>query len=177
MLTMDTPIALFIFNRPDTTQKVFSAIRDSKPTKLLIVADGPRPERPEEEEICTATRAIVNQVDWPCEVLTNFADHNLGCKARISSGLNWVFETVEEAIILEDDCVPSLSFFPFCEQLLEQYRHDSRIMSISGSNFQFGKNKTSYSYHFSHFFHGWGWASWQRAWEHCDLNLGLWPKI
>ncbi len=174
---MKTPVALIIFNRPDTTAKVFEAIRQAKPPQLLVVADGARSDRPEEAEKCLAARAIIESVDWECEVLTNYSDVNLGCKQRVSSGLDWVFANVEEAIILEDDCLPDPSFFPFCEELLNYYRHDQRIMVISGDNFQFGNKRTNDSYYFSRYNHCWGWASWRRAWQHYDVEMKLWPKI
>jgi hypothetical protein len=174
---LTTPVAFLIFNRPDTTARVFEAIRQAKPPKLLVVADGPRPDRPDDVEKCKAARAIIDGVDWDCEVLTNYSDVNLGCKSRVSSGLNWVFDTVEEAIILEDDCLPHPSFFQFCEELLEYYRHDQRIMVISGDNFQFGRKRTEYSYYFSRYNHIWGWASWRRAWQYYDLKMKLWQEI
>ena len=135
---MKTPVAFLIFNRPDTTAKVFEAIRQAKPPKLLVVADGPRSDNPSEAEKCQAAREIIEQVDWECEVLTNYSDVNLGCKTRVSSGLDWVFDNVEEAIILEDDCLPHPSFFPFCEKLLDNYRDDKRIMDIRRNNMQYG---------------------------------------
>ncbi|MGB3239254.1 MAG: glycosyltransferase family 2 protein, partial [Geitlerinemataceae cyanobacterium] len=115
---LKTPVALLIFNRPDTTEKVFETIRQAKPPKLLVVADGPRSDRPGEAEKCAEARAIVDRIDWECQVFQNYSDTNLGCRYRVASGLNWVFETVEEAIILEDDCLPHPSFFRFCEELL-----------------------------------------------------------
>jgi hypothetical protein len=174
---MKTPVAFIIFKRPDTTKKVFEAIRQAKPPKLLVVADGPRSDRPGEAEKCAATRAIIDGIDWECEVLTNYSDVNLGCKLRISSGLDWVFSLVEEAIILEDDCLPHPNFFPFCEELLEIYRYDNRIAVISGQNVQFGRKRTDYSYYFSRYNHCWGWASWRRAWQHYDYDMKLWPLV
>lgn len=174
---MKTPLIFLIFNRPDTTKKVFEAIRHAKPKKLLVVADGPRSDRPEEAEKCQQTRAIIDLVDWDCEVVTNFADTNLGTKQRISSGLNWAFELVEEAIILEDDCLPDASFFPFCEELLEYYRHDDRVGMICGQNFLFGRKRTDWSYYFSRYHYSWGWATWRRAWQHFDTDMKLWPTI
>ena len=132
--TFETPVALFVFNRPATTRKIFEAVANVRPAKLLLVADGPRPGKPGESELCQQVRQIIGRVDWPCEVLTNFADKNLGCRERMISGLNWVFSHVEEAILLEDDCLPHPSFFPFCQQLLERYRGDSRVAYISGDN-------------------------------------------
>ena len=114
---MDTPVALMIFNRPDTTSRVFAEIAKAKPRKLMVIADGPRPGRPGEAEKCAAARAVIDGVDWECEVLRNYADVNLGCRLRPATGISWVFEQVAEAIILEDDCVPHPTFFPFCEQL------------------------------------------------------------
>jgi len=172
-----TPIAFLIFNRPDTTAMVFTEIRRARPSKLLVVADGPRANCKGEERLVAATRAIIDQVDWPCEVFKNYADTNLGCKKRISSGIDWIFDTVEEAIILEDDCLPDPSFFPFCEKLLEKYRYDERIGQIGGVNFQFGNNATGYSYYFSRYSHIWGWASWRRAWQGYDVEMKRWKGI
>lgn len=174
---LNTPVAFLVFNRPDTTEKVFEEIRRARPPRLLVVADGPRPDKPGEAEKCEAARAIIERVDWPCEVLTNYSDVNLGCKRRVSSGLDWVFDTVEEAIILEDDCLPHPTFFRFCEELLEKYRDDERVMMISGDNFQFGRKRTEYSYYFSRYVHIWGWASWRRAWKYYDVDMKLWPDI
>lgn len=174
---LKTPIVFVIFNRPDATEKVFSLIRQARPYRLLIIADGPRVERPGEAEKCTAARAVVERIDWDCEVLINYSDVNLGCRRRVSSGLDWAFSTVEEAIILEDDCLPHPTFFRFCEELLEKYRDDERIMAISGDNFQFGRSRTEYSYYFSRYNHCWGWAGWRRAWQHYDVDMKLWPRI
>ena len=171
-MTLSTPVAFIVFNRPDLTQIVFDAIRQAQPKQLLVIADGAR--FPEEIEKCQQSRDIVKQVDWECEVLTNFSDTNMGCKLRVSSGLNWVFSQVEEAIILEDDCLPSPSFFHFCQILLERYRYDERIMNISGDNFQLGQIRSQYSYHFSRYPHIWGWATWRRAWQHYDVDMRLW---
>lgn len=172
-----TSIALLIFNRPETTAQVFAAVRAARPQQLLIVADGPRPDRAGEAERCAAARAVVEQVDWPCEVHQNYAEANLGCRRRVSSGLDWVFQTVAEAIILEDDCVPHPSFFRFCVELLARYRDDERVMHISGDNFQVARPRTAYSYYFSRYAHVWGWASWRRAWRHYDVDLKLWPEL
>ncbi|MFN6469766.1 MAG: glycosyltransferase family 2 protein [Nostoc sp. SerVER01] len=174
---MKTPVAFIIFKRPDTTEQVFQAIRQAKPPKLFVIADGPRTDRPEEAEKCELTRAIIDRVDWDCEILNNYSDINLGCAKRVSSGLDWVFDQVEEAIILEDDCVPNPTFFPFCEELLDKYRYDNRVASISGQNVQFGRKRTNYSYYFSRYNHCWGWATWRRAWQHFDIQMKLWTEI
>ncbi len=174
-MSLSTPIAFLIFNRPDLTQMVFEMIAKAKPKMLLVVADGPR--FPEEDEKCEQARAFINRVDWNCEVLTNFSDKNLGCGRRISSGIEWVFSKVEEVIFLEDDCLPVESFFRYCQELLERYRHDERIMTINGSNFQSGRKRTEYSYHFTRYNSSWGWASWRRAWKHYDYEMKSWPEF
>lgn len=172
-----TPVALLIFNRPDTTERVFKEIAKARPPKLLVVADGARPNKLGEVEKCAQTRAILKQVDWDCEVLTNFADTNMGCKLRVSSGIDWIFQTVEEAIILEDDCLPEQSFFRFCEEMLIRYRHNERIGMVSGGNLQFGNKRGTNSYYFSRYTHIWGWACWRRAWQHYDRDLTQWPQF
>ena len=172
-----TPIVLIIFNRPDTTQKVFDVISQVKPYQLFVIADGARNDKQGELEKCQQARKVVDLVDWECELLTNYSDINLGCKKRISTGLNWVFHYVEEAIILEDDCLPNPSFFKFCEELLGKYRYDERVFTISGDNFQFGRKRTDYSYYFSLYNHCWGWATWRRAWQYYDVEMKLWENI
>lgn len=175
---LTTPVAFAIFNRLDTTERVFEAIRAARPPKLLVIADGPRATRPEEAEKCRATRAVIERVDWPCEVLTNFSEVNLGCKRRLASGLDWVFSQVEEAIILEDDCVPAPSFFTFCQSLLERYRDDARVLAIGGDNFLGDPQRHApHSYFFSKYPQVWGWASWRRAWAHYDVEMKRWPEF
>ena len=174
---LQTPVVLLIFNRPDTTAKVLAEIAKAKPAKLFVVADGPRPHHPTDSEMCAATRAIINRVDWECKVVLNYSDVNLGCQKRVSSGLDWVFEQTEEAIILEDDCIPDPSFFRFCTDLLDCYRDDERILMISGNNFQFGYRRTEYSYYYSKCFHIWGWATWRRAWQLYDGEMSNWELI
>jgi hypothetical protein len=172
---LQTPIVLIIFNRPETTMRVFDAVRQVRPERLLVIADGPRPDRPGEAALCEQARAILNTIDWPCQVDTNYAAANMGCRHRVSSGLDWVFSLVEEAIILEDDCLPAPSFFPFCVELLNHYREEPRIAQISGSNFQFGRMRGEDSYFFSRFNHVWGWATWRRAWLMNDNAMADWP--
>ena len=173
---MKTPVAFIIFNRPDTTQRVFQEIRKARPPLLLLIADGRRPDHSSDEEQCARARAIVDQVDWDCEVRRNYSEINLGCKKRVSSGLDWVFREVAEVIVLEDDCLPHPTFFQFCEDLLQKYRDDDRIGHIGGVNFQFGRKRGPYSYYFSRYTHIWGWASWRRAWRGYDPSLAFWPK-
>lgn len=172
-----TPIAFIIFNRPDATRQVFEAIRIARPQQLYVIADAPRSNHPDDIAKCAATRAIIEEVDWDCQVFKNYADLNMGCGLRVSSGLDWVFQQVESAIILEDDCLPDQSFFPYCTQLLAHYQDDERIMHISGNNFQFGQRRGEASYFYSHYAHMWGWATWRRAWQHYDYGITNWPDL
>jgi hypothetical protein len=175
---LTAPVALIIFNRPDTTERVFAEIVKARPPKLLVVGDGPRANRSGEAEKVADTRAIIKRVDWDCEVLTNFSEVNLGCKRRVSSGIDWVFEQVEKAIILEDDCLPDPTFFRFCQEMLERYHHDQRIGMISGNNFQFGRRRNGDSYYFSKYVHIWGWATWRDRWVGSyDVTMARWPKV
>lgn len=172
---MDVPVILIIFKRPDTTARVFEAIREARPKRLFIVADGPRPGRASEADQCARARAVTDAVDWPCEVVRDFSSANLGCKQRVASGISAAFERVDRAIILEDDCVPSPSFFTYCQELLERYAQDERVMSISGNNHLFGKAAPEASYYFTRYPHFWGWATWSRAWKLLDLDMAGWP--
>lgn len=174
---LQAPVAFFVFRRPDTTRRVFGAIAKARPARLLLIADGHRAGRAGEAEACKEVREIVTRVDWPCEVATNFADRNLGCGERVISGLDWVFSLVDEAIILEDDCLPDLSFFLFCQELLERYRGDCRIASITGSNLGERYIKTEYSYFFSQLGGIWGWATWKLQWQKFDRTLSDWPRL
>lgn len=169
--TFHTSVLFLVFNRPDTTEKVFEIIRKIKPPKLFVSADGPRPNKPGEKEKCDQTRKIIERVDWDCEVHRNFSDVNLGCKKGVVKGINWFFENVEEGIIIEDDCILDDSFFVFAEEMLERYRYDARIMHIGAANFQDGKVRGEASYYFSKFCHVWGWATWRRAWKHYDIAI------
>ena len=175
---LTTPVVFIIFNRPDVTERVFAEIAKAKPPKLLVVGDGARANREDEAAKVAACRALIARVDWPCEVLTNYSKINLGCKVRVSSGLNWVFEQVEEAIILEDDCLPDSTFFRFCEEMLNRFRDDKRIGMISGDNFQFGGARNQDSYYFSKYAHIWGWATWRDRWQSSyDFELKKWPLL
>lgn len=174
-MTCDVPVVFIIFRRPDLTEQVFQVIRQVQPAMLLVVADGPRNE--EEAVLCHKARAVTEEVDWKCEVLRNYSDVNLGCRKRVSSGLDWAFTQVGEAIMLEDDCLPHISFFSYCQELLERYRYDQRIWCISGINFQDDQYRGDSSYYFSNYTHVWGWASWRRAWQKYDHDLTYWPKF
>jgi hypothetical protein len=173
---MKTAVALILFRRPELTARVFERIREGRPPKLFLIADGPRPGSAEDARLCGEARAVVERVDWPCEVVRDFADENLGLKRRIPSGLDGVFEEVEEAIILEDDCLPHPSFFPYCEELLARYRDDERVVHISGSQL-LPEPPTEWSYHFSRGPAVWGWATWRRAWRLFDVDLTDWHAL
>lgn len=165
------PVLFLVFNRPETTARVFDAIREARPTKLYVAADGPRPTKEGEADNCHKVREIVTQVDWPCEVQTLFRDSNLGCEKAVSEAIDWFFKEVEEGIILEDDCLPDASFFHFCSDLLDYYRHNDKVMMISGDNFQLGRQRGDASYYFSAYPHIWGWATWRRAWQKYDVRI------
>src|SRR5579863_7273541 len=171
----DTPVALIVFNRPETTRRVFAAIAKARPSHLLLIADGPRPDRQGEVERCAEVKQIVSRVDWPCRVETNFATDNMGCRERVVSGLNWVFSLVEEAIILEDDCLPDQSFFPYCAELLERYRQNTEVGIIAGFNYE-GSFRHADSYYFSSMVPIWGWATWARSWRQYDERMAGWPE-
>ncbi len=172
-----TPVLFMIFNRPDTTQKVFNAIRQAKPKQLFIAADGPREGKEGEKEECKQVKKIIEQVDWDCEVKTLFRDNNLGCKIGVSSAIDWFFKQVEEGIILEDDCLPSQSFFWFCQELLTRYKTDNRVGSINGCNHYNDGIKIKEDYFFSYHERIWGWATWRNTWKNFDINIMYWPKI
>lgn len=175
---MKTAVLFLIFNRPHLGQRVFNAIRKAKPLKLFVMADGPRLDHPEDIQKCSDARKIINQVDWECEVKTLFFDENHGCGRAVMEGINWFFKNVEQGIILEDDCLPDDSFFRFCDNLLDYYKNETRVMHINGNNFN-TKNFTpsSASYHFASYPQAWGWASWKRAWEYFDFDIVRWPEI
>lgn len=170
------PVLYLIFNRPDIMEHSFAKIREARPAQLFVAADGPRPERDGEVELCAEARRIVDQVDWPCDVKSLFRDKNLGCRKAVSEAITWFFEHVEEGLILEDDCVSDSSFFPFCAELLERYRDDERIMVISGNSFQSNTFDITDSYYFSIYPHCWGWATWRRAWSQY-ASMDRWSQL
>ena len=169
------PVLITIFNRADTTSRVLDAVAAVKPSTLLVAADGPR--NIDEKEKCIETRKIVERINWPCEVLTNFSDENLGCGVRVQTAIDWAFSRFEELIILEDDCVPVPSFFSYCAELLQRYRQDERIMHIGGFNLHPAIPVTEETYFFSKYTIASGaWATWRRAWKHFDSSLATWPE-
>ncbi len=172
------PVAFLVFNRPDCTRKTFNAIRTARPQKLFVIADGPRPSRPDDEQKCREVRRIIDEgVDWPCEVIKNYSVKNLGCARRVSSGLDWAFSQSEKLIVIEDDVLPDQSFFWLCDDLLDRYQEDQRVGQISASPFICNQIDRPYSYIFSRYGSIWGWASWARAWKYYTLTIESWPEI
>jgi hypothetical protein len=171
---LQTAVLFLVFNRPDTTKQVFEAIRKAKPPRLYVAADGSRADQVGEAEKVAKVREIATAVDWPCDVKTLFRDENLGCKYAVSGGITWFFEHEEQGIILEDDCLPSQSFFWFCEEMLESYAKESRVMCITGTNITKGI-RFSDDLWFSNYSLMWGWATWRRAWKKYDRDLSSWP--
>ena len=171
------PLSFHIYNRPGTTLRVFEQIKNLKPRTLFITADGPIKSVGRDNDKCQEVRLIVDEIDWECEVFKNYSDFNKGSYKSTSEGISWVFQHVDRAIILEDDCIPHPSFFKFCHDLLDYYENDERIALISGNNFLFGKCQQRYSYYFSRYTHMWGWATWKRTWEQVDFKMKNWPEF
>lgn len=166
------PILLLLFNRPQHTSAVLTRLRAVRPSRVFVHCDGPRNGVSGEAEKVSAVRAEVAKIDWPCEVKTLYRTENAGLRVGVSRALDWFFGEVERGIVLEDDCLPDLSFFPFCKEMLDRYAEEEQVMHIGGSNVaeRFAK-KLPTSYFFSQFTFVWGWASWRRAWEKMSLQL------
>ena len=170
------PIIFCIFNRPRHVKKSLDAIRKHRPDKIYVVGDGPREFVDTDGDMVNQAREIIKTIDWPCEINTNYSDVNLGCRIRFETGMDWVFSHEDRAIIIEDDVVPNEDFFKFCDILLEKYKDQSNITSITGNNFQDGNIRGTSSYYFSKYSHIWGWATWSRAWKYYDPKLSFWPQ-
>ncbi|QYJ03942.1 hypothetical protein KUV85_16720 [Nocardioides panacisoli] len=163
---LHTPVVLIAFRRPDVTRRNLAAIRAARPTRLFLVADGPRPDRPEEAQRCAEVRDVLEQVDWPCEVERRYADANLGLEANVELGLDWVFSRVDRAIVLEDDCIPDPSFFRYCAELLDRYADEPRVWQIGGDTHHVPTEMyEGHSYAFSTWASVWGWATWADRWH------------
>ncbi|MGH8046074.1 MAG: glycosyltransferase family 2 protein, partial [Chthoniobacterales bacterium] len=177
-MPLRAPVVFLVFNRPELTARVFERIRAAQPQTLLIVSDGPRPDQPDDNTKVAAVRSLLAAgIDWPCDVRRNYADHNLGCASRVSSGITWAFEQVEEAIILEDDCLPHPSFFHFCDEMLARYRDSERVMHIGGTNLAAARMRPpAAGYWFSRHSWVWGWATWRRAWQSYDFPMAAWES-
>jgi hypothetical protein len=175
-MSLTTPVILLIYRRPAELTQLREALRAAQPARLIVVADGPRADRPGDPQAVAAARAVVEAIDWPCEITRIYAEANMGLRRRVESGITAAFELVERAIIIEDDCVPDPSFFPFCVELLERYADDERVMAISGDDFQRGRPAAA-SYRFSRYPHCLGWATWRRAWRRYDGPMADWPAL
>ncbi|HZY75330.1 MAG TPA: hypothetical protein VFE40_03360 [Jatrophihabitantaceae bacterium] len=162
-----TPVVLIVFKRPDVTRRALESIRQARPERLFVVADGPRPDRTDEARLCGQVRELIDEVvDWPCRIERKFADSNLGLEANVELGLDWVFEQVDRAIVLEDDCIPDASFFPYCEELLDRYAAVPEVWQIAGDNEGVPEEMFGgCSYAFSTWASVWGWATWADRWH------------
>lgn len=168
---MNTPILLITFNRPEHTRKVLSVIREATPKELFIAQDGAREGNHDDIDRCSQVRQVISEmVDWECNLHTRYSDVNLGCGAGPMVGITWFFSQVERGIVMEDDCLPHQDFFQYCEELLERYANDSRVMYISSTLYD-DKWRCEQSYDFSHYMITGAWASWARAWKGFDLDL------
>jgi hypothetical protein len=167
-------VLYLIFNRPQLQIDSFAKIRNAKPSRLFIAADGPRVDVSHDFERCAQARKIVEGIDWPCEVQTRFREVNLGCRKAVVDAINWFFSHVDEGIIIEDDCIASQAFFDYANILLGHYRDDTRVWCISGNNYQNGKWRGDGSYYFSRYSHCWGWATWRRCWQRYDESMTTW---
>jgi len=170
-------VAIFIFLRLDSILELLNRLRVVKPPRLYIIGEGYRLGKPGEEERVAEIREIVEKsIDWDCQVFTNYVPTDIGAGMRISSGITWVFEHEEQAIFLEDDTIPSISFFRYCDELLEYYKNNIEVMAISGNNVV-SNYSIKDSYTFSSIPFIWGWASWRRAWTDYDYKIQTWPKV
>jgi hypothetical protein len=170
-MAFDTPILFLVFNRPDLTRQVFRTIRNQKPARLYIAADGPRLHKSGEEELCAETRSLIEEVDWDCDVRKLYREENLGCGRAVSEAITWFFEQESEGIILEDDCLPDASFYLFCREMLARFRENEKVGSVSGNNFLPPAMRVAAPYGFSEYAQIWGWATWARFWKSYDFEL------
>jgi hypothetical protein len=166
-----SPVVAVVYHRPERAAELLEVLRAARPRTLFVVADGPRPEDDEDDELCRATRAAATAVDWPCEVFTDFADEHLGVSGRVVSALDRTFERVDRAIVLEEDVRPVPSFFAFCDAMLERYADDERVVHVDGANRIGEWQPDRYDYHFARHGNVWGWATWARAWSRHDVTL------
>lgn len=174
---LTTPVALICFNRPAETARVMDVLRLARPPRLYVIADAPRSNVEGEAQRCSEVRDIASAVDWPCDLIRDFADINMGCRDRVISGLNRAFENEESVIVMEDDCIAHADFFRFCQELLARYRSTRNVFAISGDNFQPRRFSIRDSYYFSRIFHCWGWATWRDRWLEVDFSMSAWPRL
>ncbi len=171
------PVVLLAHRRPDLTALVMQRIREARPARLLVSIDGPRPNHPHDQAAVAAVTRAATAVDWPCDVSVRRGDSNLGCRWGPSEGLDWAFTVVDQAIVLEDDCVPDASFFTFCAELLERFADDSRVMGIGGHRNEGPDLADGPSYSFSRYTATWGWATWANRWRDVDVAMSDWPQV
>ncbi len=164
------PVLLLAFNRPAKTREVFECIRRAKPQKLYVAVDAPREGRQDDVDNCNQVKAIVKNVDWPCETHYLFHEKNQGCTMAGKKAWDWLFSQEEEMIFMEDDGVVTDSFFVYCQELLEKYRNDERIAYIGGVNF--GQKYGDASYFFTRYsVSTYGMATWKRVYDLYDYDL------
>ena len=173
---MKTPLLILLFNRPEETSILFNKLKEIRPKRIYINQDGPRINNLNDKHLCEQVRKIVYEKKWDYEIIEKINIKNLGCRKSVSEGINWFFENEEKGIILEDDCIPSNSFFTFSEKMLKKYQNDNEVFLISGSNFQKNKIIGDGDYYFSKYAHCWGWSTWSRAWKKYDKDLKFWQK-
>ncbi len=168
----DVAVLFCTFNRLDTVKKSFARIRDIQPSRLYLSSDGPRDSFSGEIDKIMRVREYIEQnIDWECTVHKNYSDTNLGCGIKMSSAISWAFEHEDRLIIIEDDCVVDPSFFRYCEELLDYYKNDGRVMLIDGYC-NAGKAITQDSYFFSAVPEDyWGWATWKRVWDKYEYDI------
>lgn len=176
---LNTPVLFIVFNRMDTTKKVFKSIKDAQPKRLFISSDGARTEVDGEKDKVGLIRSyLLENIDWDCQVETLFQEENKGCKYAVSEAIDWFFSNVEKGIILEDDCLPHASFFNYCEVLLNRFENDLRIWHIAGNNFiSPWERNADYSYYFSYYGSIWGWATWKDRWEKYSVDMEHYHEI
>ena len=174
----DTPLLIIAFNRPDHLQVLIDRLRTIMPTKIYVAVDGPRSTAVDDAAKVEACRKLVDTIDWTDDVHRNFQSVNLGCGLGVSTAISWFFDHEERGIILEDDIIPEPSFFHYCEELLDRYADDSRVLAISGCNFvpPAFQSRPLDPYRFSRVPHIWGWATWRRSWQRYRLDISGWPR-
>ena len=163
---VDVPVLILFFNRPQQLSQVFEQVRKARPSKLFLYQDGPRGER--DLPGIKACREVVDQIDWECEVHRKYQEKNYGCDPSEYISQKWAFSMVDKCIVLEDDDVPSVSFFTFCKEMLDRYEQDTRITMIAGFNNEEITPDVPYDYFFASTFSIWGWASWKRVIDQWD---------
>ncbi len=174
----NTPILLIAWNRPEKVSKVINAIKKITPNKIYIACDGPIPNNELNQLKVNETRSTINkEINWKCKLKKYYRKKNYGCKIAVSDAITWFFKNETSGIILEDDCVPHIDFFYFCEEMLEKYKNDERVWCISAHNIFRGSNKIKFSYYFSKYFRCWGWATWSRCWKRYDRDIKDWPNL